>query len=70
MGEWIIDHLGWIAMGIGVLLVGLIALAGIAEIQAYTKFMESCLAERAEYECTAMWRGAQSRIIPVVVPVR
>jgi hypothetical protein len=70
MGDWIVEHLGWIALGLGALLVGLMALAIYAEVLSYSTFMEGCMKERAEYECTAMWRGAQTQVVPVMIPVR
>jgi hypothetical protein len=61
---------------VGVILaLGLIALVLVAvasDAKARARFMEQCIEDRPEYECTAMWRAGEATVVPVpiVIPIR
>jgi hypothetical protein len=70
---WLFDY--WIDIVLVVFILTVIAfcvLGVIANGKVRQQFMEDCLKERKQYECTAMWRQGDSQIVPVpiVIPSR
>jgi hypothetical protein len=72
LGDWIFDNLGKLLIGLIVLMVFLVFVAGYGEIKQQEAFMADCLQDLKQYECTAMWKSSQPQIVPfpVVIPVR
>lgn len=62
-----VDWLGLLIIGIIVLMVVALGIAGYAETQQNKTFMEECMKDRKEYECVAMWRAGNTHT--VVVPI-
>jgi hypothetical protein len=70
MVDFIVDNLGWIVLFLFAALIGLIFLAASSDAEKEAKFMSACMADKKEYECTAMWRaGNTNGYVPVVIPV-
>ena len=70
--DWFFDNFMGIGcliafLGLGVLVVGLIW--AIFTDDSHQKFMEQCLKDHKEYECTAMWRAGDKHVQPAVVPM-
>ncbi len=55
----------WIGGALAMAMVMAVA-GGNAERE---KFMRGCLADRKEYECTAMWRAGESHTTVMPIPV-
>lgn len=75
--DWFFDNFAGIGcliffLGLGVLAAGFMWAAFTDD--SHQRFMEQCLKDHKEYECTAMWRAgekpAQPVPFPIVVPVR
>lgn len=43
--------------------VALLLLIGYAEYHEQSRFMDACLQDHKEYECTAMWRAGESHTV-------
>ena len=72
MGDWILDNFGWFLVAFAVVIIALGVMAGNASMRDRMAFMEDCMKDRKEYECTAMWRAGQPSVVPmpIVIPVR
>lgn len=57
-----------IVMGTIVVLVGVILLAGKQMAAEKKKFMDDCMRDHKEYECTIMWKNAQPDTQTIIVP--
>lgn len=69
---WFPRNFTMIEKGIVILIVVMLALilwAGKAQNEARLKFMEGCMRDHEEYECTLMWKEAQPDTQTVIVPV-
>jgi hypothetical protein len=70
--NFFLDHLSKFL----VLLFVLVFLAAVSDAQREKeqrdKFMVECMRDHKEYECVAMWRRGEDRIVPmpIVIPVR
>ena len=68
--------MNWFWNNLGTILVlmlvgaGVVAYFGIQrDREEKARFMEQCLKDRKEYECTAMWRAGGSHAYPIIIPV-
>ncbi len=55
--------------GIIVAVVVLLWYAIAQDIDAKEDFMQACLKDHKQYECTAMWRAGQQNYVPIVIPM-
>lgn len=72
MGNFFFDHFGWFS---GALWVACVIGMGAAinhDIKEQERFMVECLKDHKEYECTAMWRAGESKVmpVPIIIPMR
>lgn len=67
MGNWIVDHLGWITVG----LIALAAAASIVSGSNTARLVKQCIEDgHKEYECRAMLRQPSTSVVPVPVFVQ
>ena len=57
-----------LVMGVIVGLVALILVAGKQMAAEKKKFMDDCMRDHKEYECTLMWKEAQPDTQTIIVP--
>lgn len=65
--------MNWAKIIIPSLVTALIAAFAILIVGASREeeaFMRECLQERKQYECTALWRGHSSQVMPIIIPMR
>jgi len=55
-------------IGLIVVLVGIIWIAGKQMAAERKKFMDDCMRDHKEYECTIMWKEAQPDTQTIIVP--
>jgi hypothetical protein len=62
---WVNDNWPGIAIiVVGMLLIGTLIGAGKYEQEQKDKFMQECLQDKKEYECTALWRaGSHAQVV-------
>jgi hypothetical protein len=62
---WVNDNWPGIAIiVVGMLLIGTLIGAGKYEQEQKDKFMQECLQDKKEYECTALWRaGSRAQVV-------
>lgn len=73
MSDWIFNNFGWVLVAAIVVMGALFMAAEKSKSEAKQKFMDECLKERKQYECTAMWRAGQSQsgstYVPIIIPM-
>lgn len=69
MSDFIYDNFGWILSIIFVAMIAAIFIAANHEEKMRNQFMSSCMADKKEYECTAMWRAGRNSTTIVPVPI-
>ena len=70
--EWFNDNFGLSICLAGLLIVGLFIWGVKSSINEKTTFMEECMEDLKQYECTALWRQGNkgTTAVPVVIPMR
>jgi len=71
MRNWDWDLLcpGLIIIGLIGLLVAVLWHMDISNQKEQSKFMQACMKDKKEYECTAMWRAGESKSNTTVIPM-
>lgn len=69
LGHILEDILGWITLGLIVMVFALFFVWSWATIEAQRRFMTECKQYRKHYECVAMWRAGNADGNVVVVPM-
>lgn len=64
MLDWIDNHMGLFILAVASFLLALILIAVVVGAKARMEWMEQCMKDKKEWECTAIWRyGSPSSIV-------